>query len=34
MTDEKLEKSLYEIIKSGIPKSVNIDGKKSYISKK
>ena len=32
--EQNLEKSLHEIIKSEIPKSVNIDGKKIYISKK
>jgi len=34
MTEEKFEKELNSIIKSEIPKSVNIDGKKTYISKK
>jgi len=35
MTDQAfLEKSLNEIIKSGIPKAVNIQGKRVYISKK
>ena len=29
-----IEKSIQEIIKSGIPKSVNINGKRTYISKK
>ena len=35
MTDQAfLEKNLNEIIKSGIPKAINIDGKRIYISKK
>ena len=34
MTSEKLEKELHEIIKSGNPQAVTIDGKRTYISKK
>ena len=34
MTEEKLEKELNSIIKFEFPKTLNIDGKEIYISKK